>query len=273
MNREILEKPFGPEQIKQREGNFGKMLDYIEGHAVVQRLNDAFDANWSFTIIRHEILTETDEAIVIGELKAGDVVKTQFGSSRITRARESGDIISLADDLKAAATDALKKAATLLGVGLHLYRNDRTQTGYRNSGTQHDTPPRNNGGNGNGNNLPTGGNRNHGSGNNRPYRSDGNGGNGNGIGRLTSKQYKYILKLNEEQGRSNADLDQQCLDMFGSVAQYLSKGDASMVIEQLLARSIRTSHHSFLFSVRTETPPSDFPNVWKLIGGGPGELA
>jgi hypothetical protein len=30
MNREILEQPFGPEQIKQREGNFGKMLDYVE---------------------------------------------------------------------------------------------------------------------------------------------------------------------------------------------------------------------------------------------------
>ncbi|MDB4304246.1 RAD52 family DNA repair protein, partial [Desulfosarcina sp.] len=108
MNREILEKPFGPEQIKQREGNFGKMLDYIEGHAVIQRLNDAFDANWSFSIIRHDILKETDEVIVQGELKTGNVVKTQFGSSRITRARESGDIISLADDLKAAATDALK---------------------------------------------------------------------------------------------------------------------------------------------------------------------
>jgi recombination DNA repair RAD52 pathway protein len=48
MNREILEKPFGPEQIKQREGNFGKMLDYIEGHAVIQRLNDAFDARLVF---------------------------------------------------------------------------------------------------------------------------------------------------------------------------------------------------------------------------------
>ena len=57
-------------------------------------------------------------------------MKSQFGSSRITRAKETGDIISLADDLKAAATDALKKAATLLGVGLHLYRNDRPQGGY-----------------------------------------------------------------------------------------------------------------------------------------------
>jgi hypothetical protein len=59
--------------------------------------------------------------------------------------------------------------------------------------------------------------------------------NGNGNGRLTSKQYKYILKLNQEQGRSSADLDQQCLNMFGSVAQYLSKGDASTVIKQLMA--------------------------------------
>ncbi len=38
MNRELLEKPFDPSQIKQREGNFGKKLDYIEGHAVIQRL-------------------------------------------------------------------------------------------------------------------------------------------------------------------------------------------------------------------------------------------
>jgi hypothetical protein len=42
----------------------------------------------------------------------------------ITKAKETGEIISLADDLKAAATDALKKAATLLGVGLHLYNGD-----------------------------------------------------------------------------------------------------------------------------------------------------
>jgi hypothetical protein len=159
MNREILEQPFGPEQIKQREGNFGKMLDYIEGHAVIQRLNDAFDGEWSFTMTKYEILKETDEVIVIGQLNAGGIVKSQFGSSRITRARETGDIISLADDLKAAATDALKKAATLLGVGLHLYRNERPQ-----------------GGNRNGDSLPNGGNRN--GGNGSITRTGGSNGNG-----------------------------------------------------------------------------------------------
>src|SRR5262249_50333675 len=41
--------------------------------------------------------------------------------SQVTRERESGALVSLGDDLKAAATDALKKCATFLGVGLHLY--------------------------------------------------------------------------------------------------------------------------------------------------------
>ncbi len=112
MNRELLEKPFDPEQIKQREGSFGKMLDYIEGHSVIQRLNDAFDGKWSFEILEHETQKDTDEVIVLGKLSSGEVVKTQFGSSRITKAGESGEMISLSDDLNAAATDTLKKAAT-----------------------------------------------------------------------------------------------------------------------------------------------------------------
>jgi hypothetical protein len=121
MNREQLEKPFDPEQIKQREGNFGKTLFYVDGAAVLQRLNEAFEAEWSFSILEHWIIKETDEVLVIGQLRAGNVVKTQFGSSRITRARESGEPIDFGNDYKAATTDAIKKCASLLGVGLHLY--------------------------------------------------------------------------------------------------------------------------------------------------------
>ena len=46
MNRELLEKPFAPEQVKQRSSNYGKTLDYVEGLTVIQRLNDAFGC-WS----------------------------------------------------------------------------------------------------------------------------------------------------------------------------------------------------------------------------------
>jgi hypothetical protein len=95
------------------------MLDYVESPPIIQRLNDAFEANWSFSILKLEIVKETDEVVVIGELRTGDIVKTHFGSSRRTRARETGEMVSLADDMKAAATDAIKKCATLMGVGLH----------------------------------------------------------------------------------------------------------------------------------------------------------
>jgi hypothetical protein len=43
MNRELLEKPFDPAQIKQRQGRNGR-LDYIEGHSVVHRLNGRWRA-------------------------------------------------------------------------------------------------------------------------------------------------------------------------------------------------------------------------------------
>jgi len=222
MNRELLEKPFGPEQIKQREGNFGKMLDYVEAHSVIQRLNDAFDARWSFEIVEQKIMEQTDEVVVLGKLNADNVTKSQFGSSRITRNRQNGEMVSLADDFKAAATDALKKCATMLGVGLHLYGGNNTTAQH--SGNGHYQR----------NSSAAGGNGNH---SHQPENGNGRGnGNGNGNGRLTGKQYRYMLQLNENQGSTKADLDQQCLEMFGTVAQHLSKADASSVIENLLPR-------------------------------------
>lgn len=164
LNSELLEKPFPPEQIKQRNGNFGT-LDYIEGHAVIQRLNDALEGNWSFEIINHQINEVAGEVLVIGRLTVGNIVKMQFGSSQITRAKQSGEIISIADDLKAAATDALKKCATLIGVGLHLYNKDKSSSDQ----------------------MSHNGNENR--------KINGNGSNGNGNGRISAKQHAYILKL------------------------------------------------------------------------------
>jgi len=62
----------------------------------------------------------------------------------------------------------------------------------------------------------------------------GSNGNGNGNGRLSAKQFKFILRLNDEAGRSREFLDEECLRMFGCGCQYLSKHDASALIESLL---------------------------------------
>ncbi len=208
MNRELLEKPFAPEQIKQRDGNFGRTLDYVEGHTVLQRLNDAFDAQWSFEILKHEILEDKDEVIVQGKLAAENVVKTQFGSSQITRVRDTGEIISLADDLKAAATDSLKKCATMLGVGLHLYNGDRSL----NDRTRQDRS---------GNNDHQGGN------------GGGRGNGGNGDARITNKQLSYIVNLGKNLNWDFKDLDEKSVRIFGVKMAYLTIKDASSFIETL----------------------------------------
>ena len=114
-----LSQPF--DNIKQRKGNFGQTLDYIETNSVIQRLNDVLEGNWSFEIVEFKIGEE--EVFVKGQLTVGNIVKQQFGGSQITRKKDSKEIICISDDLKSAASDCLKKCATLFGVGLSLYSN------------------------------------------------------------------------------------------------------------------------------------------------------
>jgi hypothetical protein len=117
VNKEVLQRPFPPELIKQREGQQGKMLSYLETHVVIERLNEGCDA-WSFEVVEHRVYKV--EVVVVGKLTADGVIKMAFGGSPITFT-DAGKVVSLADDLKAAASDALKKAASMLGVGLELY--------------------------------------------------------------------------------------------------------------------------------------------------------
>jgi hypothetical protein len=218
MKRDILEKPFDPAQIKQRVGTHGNVLDYVEGHSVIQRLNDAFDGGWCFEILRHKILEQADEVLVLGKLTAENVVKCQFGSSKITRAKDSGEIISLADDLKAAGTDCLKKCATMLGVGLYLYNGDKplhAQNGE--SGTPKSEPPQAPGTKGGDGGKP------------------GNGGNGDA--RITNKQLAYAVNLGRSLGLNSKDLDSESLKLFGVNMAYLTIKDASAFIDSLKSRS------------------------------------
>lgn len=117
MKKDVLTRPFPPEQIKQRQGQGGKILSYVETHTVIARLNEGCDV-WSFEIVEHTILD--DEVIVIGKLVADGVTKMAFGGADIARDRD-GRPLSIADSLKAAGSDAIKKAASLLGVALELY--------------------------------------------------------------------------------------------------------------------------------------------------------
>lgn len=127
--RMILEQRTPTDAIRYRQGRGGgKDLAYVSHAWVTRVLNEAFGFRWSWdvtdTMIMPDLL-DPHEVIVRGRLTVttpdgGTVVKEQFGSTDVKRYKNGG-VISLGDDLKAASSDALKKAASLLGVALDLY--------------------------------------------------------------------------------------------------------------------------------------------------------
>jgi len=114
-----LSQPFTADQVKKRRGNHGKQLDYVEASTVINRLNHSLEGDWGFRIVEYKV--ESDEVLVIGEMQIVNAVRQQFGGSRITRNKDTGEAINIADDLKSATSDALKKCAAGFGVALHLY--------------------------------------------------------------------------------------------------------------------------------------------------------
>jgi hypothetical protein len=118
-------------EIKTRQGRGGLQFSYVEHGYVTERLNLVFGFNWDFEVTDKQILE--DEVIVEARLTVRTpggqtIVKTQFGGAEIKRhasGPKNGRPLSIADDYKAAASDALKKCASLLGIGLDLYGRDR----------------------------------------------------------------------------------------------------------------------------------------------------
>ena len=204
MNRELLDKPFDPSQIKQRPGAFGDLLDYLEGATVIQRLNAAMEGEWSFSIAEYKI--EDREVLVLGTLSHAGITKMQFGKSSVTHSSKDNSIVSLGDDLKAAATDALKKCATLFGVGLHLYFDD----GAKPTAPQ-PTPP-------------------------TPAPQPEN-------GRITARQLAAIYAIGRTKGMRNKDIRDYTQAVFNRVPDFLSRQEASAIIQQLQDGAQHASGH------------------------------
>lgn len=109
--------------IKQRVGRGNKTFDYIEVGYVVQTLNQAFHRAWDWEVDQQEV--GRTQVWVKGRLTVYfspefKVTKTSFGGSDIKKNRD-GEVIDIADDLKAASADALKKAASMIGIGADVY--------------------------------------------------------------------------------------------------------------------------------------------------------
>jgi hypothetical protein len=205
-----LERPFPTELIKKRTGFGGIQLDYIEGASVIQRLNDCFNLAWSFQIVEWKLI-ESD-IVVLGRLSAHGIQKDAFGGSKVTLSKDTNKILDLGSDIKAAATDALKKCSTLFGVGLHLYQDRPVQPKPASVPQQPaPTPPA------------------------TVQECNTSKPDDNGNGRITARQLSYVFSLARDKRLDNASVKNVAFQRYNKDISFLSKGQASELIAFLKA--------------------------------------
>ncbi len=126
--KELLERPLPKEKIKQRPGPGGMTFSYITPDFVISCLNEAFDYKWDTRIISstmHDSTAVVGFELTVYDREGSSISKQQFGSCDVNKGMGPGDAF------KGAASDALKKCATLLGLGLELYQNDEDEKPFR----------------------------------------------------------------------------------------------------------------------------------------------
>lgn len=127
----ILKKT--PKQyVKSRPAKGGGTWSYVSGGYIKKCLNLMFGWDWDFEIISEQVTH--GEAIVKGRLtcrsNGKQIVKMQFGNKDIIYKKQTPEQIqkgedkiplSIGNDLKAAATDCLKKCAAEIGLAADIY--------------------------------------------------------------------------------------------------------------------------------------------------------
>jgi hypothetical protein len=112
--------------IKRRPGPGGLQLSYVEVGYVINMLNQVFGYDWDFKVLDQQIGKK--QVWVRGELtvrlKEHTITKGQFGGADIKLNRSTNEPVSIADDLKAAGSDCLKKCASMLGIAGDVYWKD-----------------------------------------------------------------------------------------------------------------------------------------------------
>ena len=120
LNGIIGKTPAKAKRIRPAKG--GGTWTYVSGSYMKKQLNMLFGWNWDFEIISEQILTEAGEVIVKGKLtcrsNGNTIVKMQYGNKDIMFKKGTQIPLSIGNDLKAAATDALKKCAAVVGFAL-----------------------------------------------------------------------------------------------------------------------------------------------------------
>src|SRR5262245_33988269 len=123
--KRILSQRTPEKEIRKRPGRGGKELKYTDGAYVIRTLNEAFGWDWDVWADCEELLMKGETPF---EVKCRGTLTVRMGGRTITKTQYGCQPIdngpSIGDCYKGAATDALKKCASLLGIALDLYDSD-----------------------------------------------------------------------------------------------------------------------------------------------------
>jgi hypothetical protein len=118
--------------IRFRVGRGGKKFPFVDGAEVIRALNEVFMWDWDFETDQEDLIHFEGvpfEIKVRGRLtvRTGGrtITKMQYGSQAIEMNKDNPPRpVSIGDCYKGAATDAMKKCASELGLFLDLYDSD-----------------------------------------------------------------------------------------------------------------------------------------------------
>lgn len=115
--------------VRSRKGRGKQSFDYVDGAYIRKVLNFIFAWNWDFFIDDKGIVGDhiwVQGRLVVRGTKTGEVItKTQFGRAEVKYMKDKPhkpeNILDYGNDLKSAATDAMKKCASELGIASDVY--------------------------------------------------------------------------------------------------------------------------------------------------------
>lgn len=128
---EILTQSTPTAEIRYRQGRGGRKFLYTDTAYVIRTLNLAFNWNWDFVVDNEDVFYVNERPFEVkcrGRLTVRmgehEITKTQFGCQPIEFLQDKDSPVSVGDAFKGAASDALKKCASLIGIALDLYDSD-----------------------------------------------------------------------------------------------------------------------------------------------------
>jgi hypothetical protein len=121
----IMLKKTPTKYVRERPAKGGGKWKYVSVGYITKALNLMFGWDWSFDILKEEVFIEAGEVVVKGQLtvRVGDkyITKTQYGNKDIMFRKGTQKPLSIGNDMKSAASDSLKKCASMIGLAQDIY--------------------------------------------------------------------------------------------------------------------------------------------------------